>query len=557
MWLSVISIVLVSSFVHNVQAAPINDNSALLYLSQFGYIPKSRFNSSAIVDHDKFSSAIADFQSFAGLNVTGSLDDETVQTMSLPRCGVQDKVGTGNDKRSKRYALQGSRWKVKDLVFKITKYPKKLKRNDVDKAIQTAFNVWSRYTDLTFTPSSRAPSSRVHIEIRFEAGEHGDGDPFDGPGGTLAHAYFPVYGGDAHFDAEEIWTIGEYKGTSLLQVASHEFGHSLGLSHSDVREALMAPFYRGYDPNFDLDDDDVQAIQALYGKKTQKTSKGGGSPSWGSSDDDSTNSPSAPGPTSNKLCKDSKIDTIFNSHDGRTFVFKGDEYYQLTEDSVLNGYPKKIAQSWPGLPGNIDAAFTYKNGKTYFFKGKQYWRYVDSKMDGNYPKDISVGFAGIPDDIDAATVWTGNGKIYFYKGSKFWRFDPTLHPPVKSAYPKPISNWQGLPNGLDAAFKDKNGYTYFFKDNAYYRFNDRAFAVENTNPAFPRSTAHWWFGCKEAPRGTIGTLGFISEADESDDSNNSPGDFDSSLDAVLRRLGWTKRGRGYIPEYKYRPASGH
>lgn len=127
------------------------------------------------------------------------------------------------------------------------------------------------------------------------------------------------------------------------------------------------------------------------------------------------------------------------------------------------------------------------------------------KMDGVYPKEISEGFTGIPDDVDAATVWSGNGKIYFYKGSKFWRFDPSLRPPVKSTYPKPISNWEGVPNNLDAAFQWTNGYTYFYKDNFYYRFNDRAFAVDSADPAFPRSTAYWWFGCTNAPSGTIGT----------------------------------------------------
>lgn len=50
--------------------------------------------------------SIQDFQSFAGLNVTGEMNEETVETMSLPRCGVRDKIGH-DARRRKRYALQG------------------------------------------------------------------------------------------------------------------------------------------------------------------------------------------------------------------------------------------------------------------------------------------------------------------------------------------------------------------------------------------------------------------------------------------------------------------
>ncbi|XP_012056897.1 PREDICTED: matrix metalloproteinase-14 [Atta cephalotes] len=438
--------------------------------------------------------------------------------MATPRCGVKDKVGPAADGRSKRYALQGSRWRTKNLTYKISKYPTGLNKQEVEKEIANAFSVWTGETDLTFT--RKTGHENVHIDIRFEVGEHGDGDPFDGPGGTLAHAYFPVYGGDAHFDDAERWTIRSYRGTNLFQVAAHEFGHSLGLSHSDVKSALMAPFYRGYDPHFTLDQDDVSAIQALYGTKT-KSPRG--------------SRPPPPAEEDPELCKDPKIDAMFNTKDGEIIAFKGKHYWKLTDDGVASGYPRRISSTWKELPSNIDAAFTYRNGKTYFFKGTQYWRYINTTMDGDYPKEISDGFTGIPDNIDAATVWTGNGKIYFYKGAKFWRFDPASKPPVRSSYPKLIQNWEGIPNHINAAVTYK-GYTYFFQDNAYYRFNDRLFKVDDANPAFPRSTAYWWFGCKSANKGTLGNdrwpFAFASNLDVAD-TYDDYGNLDSVGDIIL------------------------
>ncbi|KAJ8671334.1 hypothetical protein QAD02_002593, partial [Eretmocerus hayati] len=159
----------------------------------------------------------------------------------------------------------------------------------------------------------------------------------------------------------------------------------------------------------------------------------------------------------------------------RSLLLYGEYVWRLNPTGVDNGFPKSINSIWKELPISIDAAFTYKNGKTYFFKGTRYWRYVGNELDGEYPKDISDGFTGIPDDIDAASVWTGNGKIYFYKGTKFWRFDPSQKPPVKDEYPKPISNWVGIPDNIDASLTF-HGFTYFFKGAGYFRFNDRTFS---------------------------------------------------------------------------------
>lgn len=59
-----------------------------------------------------------------------------------------------------------------------------------------------------------------------------------------------------------------FLGTSLFHVAAHEFGHSLGLSHSPVEGALMYPWYQGMQNGFDyeLPEDDRLGIQHLYGR---------------------------------------------------------------------------------------------------------------------------------------------------------------------------------------------------------------------------------------------------------------------------------------------------
>ncbi|NXW06712.1 MMP7 protein, partial [Fregetta grallaria] len=201
---------------------------------------------------------IKEMQRFFQLNVTGNLNPETEEIMKQPRCGVPDAAGYNT--------FPGSpKWEKTRLTYMIVTYTFDLPRRKVDRAIRRAFKVWSDVTPLQFR---RVYTGRADIVIGFARYAHGDGNPFDGRGRTLAHAFAPGegLGGDAHFDDSERWSEFDRE-INLFLVAAHEFGHSLGLAHSNDREALMYPIYSYVNPaDFKLSKDDRQGIQKLYGK---------------------------------------------------------------------------------------------------------------------------------------------------------------------------------------------------------------------------------------------------------------------------------------------------
>uniref|UniRef100_A0A8C7KTA5 Matrix metalloproteinase-9 n=1 Tax=Oncorhynchus kisutch TaxID=8019 RepID=A0A8C7KTA5_ONCKI len=283
------------------------------------------------------------------------------------------------------------------------------------------------------------------------------------------------------FDADTKWGFCPDRGYSLFLVAAHEFGHALGLDHSNIRDALMYPMY-SYVEDFSLHEDDVEGIQYLYGSKTgpDPTPPGPTIPTPGPSDEPEPNTPTTtttspttthPVDPSQDACQINKFDAI-TEIDGDLHFFKDGQYWRLSSktDGGLKG-PFSMSERWPALPAVIDTAFEdLVTKKIYFFSGTRFWVYTGQSLLG--PRSIDkLGLPSTVEKVEGA-LQRGKGKVLLFSGENYWRLD-VKGQNIDKGYPRFTDIvFGGVPNDAHDVFHFK-GHIYFCRDRFYWRMNSR------------------------------------------------------------------------------------
>lgn len=180
---------------------------------------------------------------------------------------------------------------------------------DTRTAIHYALTEWQSCMNITFSETTKI--EEADIKVSFLSQKDGGLFPFDGPGNTLAHAFYPDSSrkGIIDLDSDEDWSYD-----FLFYVILHELGHVFGVGHSSVRDAVMYPFYIGIFKR--LHEDDCNAIGSLYGLKSK----------WGPINKSTIKPTTAMKPTKKnviknstykhhyKIYRDGKTINIYNSH---------------------------------------------------------------------------------------------------------------------------------------------------------------------------------------------------------------------------------------------------
>ncbi|KAG9487575.1 hypothetical protein GDO78_007421 [Eleutherodactylus coqui] len=520
------------------------------WLTRFGYLPPPDPVTGQLQTQEELSKAIKAMQEFGGLKPTGILDEATLELMKTPRCSLPD-LSQSEAIRRKRNVQAMTKWSKRNLSWRVRTFPKEstLGHDTVRALMYYALKVWSDITPLNF---HEVAGNNADIQIDFSRADHNDGYPFDGPGGTVAHAFFPGEhhtSGDTHFDDEESWTFrsSDVHGMDLFAVAVHEFGHAIGLTHISDMESIMRPYYQGPvgDPlKYNLPYDDKVRIWQLYVSHMASNPSPSLTPGVRESVSP-TAKPEVSGAEEHPFLPDlpenrstiqprkdepDRCNTHFDAVAqirGEAFFFKGKYFWRLTRNKhLVSLQPAQIHRFWKGLPLNMDSVdAVYEkttDHKILFFKGDRYWVFKDNNVEEGYPRPITD--FGLPlGGVDAAFPWPHNDKTYFFKDNFFWCYNEREHR-MDDGFPVDTALWKGIPATLDDAMGWSDGATYFFKGKEYWKVLDNKMEAEQ---GYPQSTARDWLVCSDmqsdGPNSESSRTGAHSSQGQQDENRSENG----------------------------------
>ncbi|XP_070816531.1 proteoglycan 4b isoform X1 [Chaetodon trifascialis] len=220
------------------------------------------------------------------------------------------------------------------------------------------------------------------------------------------------------------------------------------------------------------------------------------------------------------LCSGRPVSAVTTLRNGTIVVFRG-HYFWFLDRNRVPGPAQGITQVW-GVPSPIDTVFTRCNcqGKTYIFKGEQYWRFENDVLDPGYPKVIETGFDGLRGHITAALsvpqYQRRREAVYFFKrGGLVQKYSyqfgtsPTCGKKVQYAIytsrnrmvrqaVSPLgptinirTSWRGFPSTITAAVsvpsnREPEGYKYY----VFSRSKSYNVRMDSGRPAVAAPTAN-------------------------------------------------------------------
>lgn len=351
------------------------------YLRRYGYL--DGVDTSASNEVQSLYDAVVIFQERHNLTVDGDINSSELKVfMTRPRCGNTD------DPAAYSITKHSTKWPTSKITWYWYGHYAHMH------LVEAAFGVWSKYTDLTFVRSFHSPNIPILMSPHLM---HSDKTPcrsrFDGRGGILAHAYYPLkdrQDAEIHMDEEEHWDYSLetpwHNKTSFFLTLVHEIGHALGLGHSTQIDAIMYSYYHVPFGVRNLRDvqltaDDVAAVQYLYGAKTASTAAGAGeaaaaadAPTAAPDHSSRVKRPQSHNATTDLCDNRNAIDSYFVK-DNRIFLFRGNYVWMVDVDDETRTpsqftKPKRLTDWLTFLPRNftnVTALYERPNGEIGMF----------------------------------------------------------------------------------------------------------------------------------------------------------------------------------------------